>query len=113
MLVYSEIIKNAYNKWHDKGFIFEKRDGKFEPTTFGELIEKGDVLAHKLINDGFTGKNIMIFSRNCPDYFIADLAITAYVGACANINCQLPLESIELIIKKFSLKNLKSGGKIE
>lgn len=100
MLVYSEIIKNAYNKWHDKGFIFEKRDGKFEPTTFGELIEKGDVLAHKLINDGFTGKNIMIFSRNCPDYFIADLAITAYVGACANINCQLPLESIELIIKK-------------
>ncbi len=100
MLVYSEILKNAHAKWHDKGFVFEKKDGKFEPTTFGEMIEKADVLAHKLINDGLQGKNIMIFSRNCADYLTADMAITAYVGACANINCQLPLESVDLIIEK-------------
>ena len=41
MLVYSEIIKNAYNKWHDKGFIFEKRDGKFESTTFRLFVLTG------------------------------------------------------------------------
>ena len=100
MLVFSEVIKNAYEKWKDKDFVFEKVDGEWKGTTFGKLIEDADILAHKLIDEGFKDKNILIFSRNCTDYFVADLAITAYVGACANINCQLPADSVERIINK-------------
>jgi long-subunit acyl-CoA synthetase (AMP-forming) len=104
MLVISEIIKNAYEKWKDKGFVFEKIDGEWKPTTYGQMIERADVLAHKLIDDGLEGKNIMIFSRNCADYLTADLAITAYVGAVANANCQIPLESVERLINKANIE---------
>lgn len=95
----SQIIKNAYEEFGDRNFVYTKRAGKYEPITYKVFIEKADALAHLLIDRGLRDRNIMIIGKNSVDYMIADLAITAYVGACANVNPGLSASAIEQIIE--------------
>lgn len=100
MISVKELIQNAYKKYGKQNFIFTKIEGKYEPITYGEFIEKSDALAHKLLDDGLVGKNIMIIGKNSVEYMMADLAITAYVGASVNTNPKLDLDSVERIVQK-------------
>lgn len=100
MIDVKNLIKTAYEKFGQQNFIFTKHNGKYEPITYGEFIEKSDAFAHKLLDDGLAGKNIVVIGKNSTEYMMADLAITAYVGACVNVNPQLDIDSIERIIKK-------------
>ena len=94
----SEIIKRAYSDFGERNFVFTKRDGVYEPITYKDFIEKSDALAHKLFADGLSGKRIMVIGKNSAEYMMADLAITAYVGACANVNSKIDSESISRIL---------------
>ena len=54
----NEIIKNAYEKWKDKDYIFEKKENEFKAITYGEFIKKVNVLAQELLNKGLKNKKI-------------------------------------------------------
>jgi long-subunit acyl-CoA synthetase (AMP-forming) len=95
-----ELIKSAYEKYGSQNFIYTKIDDVYQPITYGEFIEKSDAFAHKLLDDGLAGKNIMIIGKNSVEYMMADLAITTYVGACVNTNPKLNLEAVERIVQK-------------
>ncbi len=93
-------LQIAYEKWDTKDFVFEKQASEYKGIKYGTFIAKSCTLARKLVDDGLSGKTIMIFAPNSTDYMIVDLAITAYVGICANVNPHLSAESVELIIQK-------------
>ncbi len=103
MLRINEVIKNAYAQFGDRHFVFTKRDGKYEPISYKEFIEKSDALAHFMLGHGLAGRNIMVIGKNSVEYMMADLAITAYVGACVNVNPAVNVESLAKIIEKADL----------
>ena len=99
MVEMNEIIKNAYEKWKDKDYIFEKKENEFKAITYGEFIKKVNVLAQELLNKGLKNKKIIVFGPNSTYYMIADLAILAYVGITVNVNCQTGKDELIQIIK--------------
>ena len=93
-------IQNAYEQFGSRNFVFTKRNGQFESISYAEFIEKSDALAHFMLERGLAGKNIMVIGQNSVEYMMADLAITAYVGACVNVNPAVDAESLARIIEK-------------
>lgn len=83
-----EILLNAYNKWADKDFAVEKKNGALVHTKYGEFLKKVNDVANTLIQMGLKDKNIILICENCVDFCIADLAVTAFVGAIVNVSCQ-------------------------
>lgn len=99
MKTINEIIKNAYEKFGDRNFIFTKHNDEYTPITYKSFLEKSDAFARLLLDDGLSGKNIMVIGKNSVEYMIADLAVTAYIGACANVNYKLDYDSLVQIIE--------------
>lgn len=83
-----EILLNAYNKWADKDFAVEKKNGALVHTKYGEFLKKVNDVANALVQMGLRDKNIILICENCVDFCIADLAVTAFVGAIVNVSCQ-------------------------
>lgn len=106
MLNINEIIKNAYEKWENKEYIFEKKNNEFEAIKYGEFIKKVNSLANELLNRGLKDKKIMIFGENSTYYMIADLAVLAYVGISVNINCQTGKEELIKTIKLLGIDTI-------
>lgn len=103
MIKIDNIIKNAYEKWADKDYIFEKKDDEFKAIKLGEFIKKVNSFAHELLSKGLKDKRIIIFGPNSTYYMIADLAVLAYVGTCVNVNCQTGKEELIEIIKALKI----------
>jgi long-chain acyl-CoA synthetase len=62
----------------DQPFLWAKRDGKWQPTTWAEAAEKVASLASALKRIGLApGETVMLVSENRPEWCIADLAIMA------------------------------------
>ena len=70
----NNIIKEAYNKWENKEYIFEKINNEYKSITYGDFIKSSTDLAKKLISYGFKDKKIIIYGKNSTDYMISDLA---------------------------------------
>ncbi len=80
------IIKRDYNNWYKDNYIYEKKDDKYEPITFGRFIENSLSKADYLLKRGYKNKNIMIISENSIKLMELDLAITFYVGVCSIVS---------------------------
>ena len=106
MIKINEIIKNAYEKWADKDYTFEKNNEEFKAIKYGDFIKKVNSLAHVLLNKGLKDKKIIVFGSNSTYYMIADLAILGYVGTCVNINCQTGKEELIRIIKNLEIDTI-------
>ncbi len=106
MININEVIKNDYEKWNEKDYIYEKVNNEFKAIKFGSFIRKVNSLAHELINRGLKDKKIIVFGPNSTYYMITDLAILAYVGTCVNINCQTGKEELLKIIDKLSIDTI-------
>ena len=106
MIKINEIIKNAYEKWGDKDYTFEKNNEEFKAIKYGDFIKKVNSLAHVLLNKGLKDKKIIVFGPNSTYYMIADLAILGYVGTCVNINCQTGKEELIRIIKNLEIDTI-------
>lgn len=104
MISINETIENAYEKWKNKDYIFEKKDNEFKAIKFGEFLRKVNSLAHELIRSGLKDQKIIVFGPNSIYYMITDLAILAYVGTCVNINCQTGKEELLKIIDKLGIE---------
>lgn len=106
MINISEKIKEVYNRWEDKDYIFEKQNGEYKAIKYGEFIKKVNSLARALLDKGLKDKKIIVFGPNSTYYMITDLAILAYVGICVNINCQTGKDEIVKVIKKLEIDTI-------
>ena len=52
MVKINAIIKNAYQNWKNKDYIFEKQNNEFKAIKYGDFIEKVNALAYELIDKG-------------------------------------------------------------
>ena len=99
----NNIIKEAYNKWENKEYIFEKINNEYKSITYGDFIKRSTDLAKKLISYGLKDKKIIIYGKNSTDYMISDLAVLAYVGISVNINFQTTENELKEIIKTMEI----------
>lgn len=106
MIKINEIIKNAYEKWEKKDFIFEKQNEKYNSIKYGEFIKKVNLLAQELLNRGLKDKKIVIFGPNSIYYMITDLAVLSYVGTSVNINCQTGKDELIKIVKALEISTI-------
>lgn len=82
-----EYIEEDMIKWENSPYIYVKKDGKFEPRTFGEVMDDVRCLARALASEGVRG-NVMLYSRNSYEWMVADLAVMGYVGVCVPIDSE-------------------------
>ncbi len=75
-----KFIKSAYEKWKDRPYLHQKCGDSEVTETFGSFIEKAESLSAYLINKGFYGKKIGIFSPNSIGLMIIDIAVMNHVG---------------------------------
>ena len=86
MIKIEEILKNDYEKWKNREYIFEKKNEKYESITFGNFIENVVYLADYLIDKNLKNKKIVIFSENSINWMISDIAIMSYVGESVTVS---------------------------
>lgn len=81
-----EVLENAYQKWGNNPFIYEKKDDVFVPCTFKEFIESVFYLSKGLDELGLNNSKFMLFSENSLNYLLCDTAITGVVGISINVD---------------------------
>ena len=96
-------MKNAYEKWAEKEYIFEKKNNEYQAITYGEFLKKVNCIAHELIKMGLEDKRIIVFGPNSIDYMMTDLAVFSYVGTSVNVNCQTEKEELIKIVKALQI----------
>lgn len=99
----NNIIKEAYKKWENKEYVYEKINNEYKSITYGEFIKRTTDLAKKLIDLGLKDKRIIIFGKNSIDYMVSDLAVLAYVGISVNINAQTTEYELQEILKTMEI----------
>jgi long-chain acyl-CoA synthetase len=73
-----EMLFRQTERLADKPFLWHKRDGSFQPLSYGEVGEKTRSLARALIELGVAGGDrVVLVAENRPEWLIADLAIMA------------------------------------
>lgn len=98
MIKIEEILKEAYFKWKDREYVFEKKDEEYESITFGNFIENSVYLADYLIGKNLRNKKIIIFSENSIDWMISDVAIMSYVGESVTVSEEWKYEELQEIL---------------
>ena len=101
---FNELLKQDYEKWKDREYIFEKENGEFKGKTFGKFIEDVYSLSNYLISNNLENEKIFIFGDNSYKLMVADLSVTAFVGISVVINKDLKEDSIIKMIKDTNAK---------
>lgn len=104
-----KILRSDYEKWKDNEYLHEMVDGKYQAVTFGEFIEKVNYLATYLINKGYKGKNIGIYSPNSINWMIADVAIMNYIGIAVGLSKDWVGDNLNYAIGKCDIECLLYG----
>ena len=101
-----KFLREDYEKWNKREYLFEMKDGKYEGITFGEFIEKVNYLASYFIANGYKDKNIGIYSPNSLAWMIADVAIMNYVGLSIGLSKDWKDDNLDYSIKKCDIECL-------
>ncbi len=109
----NNIIQSAYEKWKEREYVFEKREGVYQSITYGDFIAKVTGLATALINNGLKDKKIMVIGPNSIYYMITDLAVLAYVGTTVNVNFQTGKEELVSIVKSLGIDAIIYDERLE
>ena len=72
MKTINEYLKDDYEKWYNKEYIWIKKEGKYIPKTFGNFIDNVQSVSKALINRGFKNKKSIIFSENSYEWMVLD-----------------------------------------
>ncbi len=98
------VLKNAYKKWQNKPFVYEKNLEKYEYITFGEFIEHAVYFAEALLDSGLTDENILVIGKNSIKWMIADVAIASFVGSSTGLGANSDYKKVESVIDKLKPK---------
>lgn len=86
-----QLFDESVAKYRDKSFLWEKKDTKFEPLTYGQTKEQVYKLASGLMNLGIKPSDkVALLSEGCNDWIISELAIL-HLGA-VNVPLSVKLE---------------------
>ena len=72
------IIKNNSKKFKDKDYIFEKKDGKYQPHSYNEFCQDVLKVAALLQKTHKKDDRIVICANNSYKYMVVDAAIMGY-----------------------------------
>lgn len=98
-----EIIKEDYEKWGNRPFIYEKKEKEFVPITFQKFIENTLFLANALLKRGHQNQKILLYGENSIPWMITDIALLGYVGVSVTVNKEWKEEELSSIIQKLDI----------
>ena len=98
-----KVLREDYEKWGSRNYLYEKKDGVFVPITFAGFIEKVNYLAAYLNARGLYGKNIGIYGPNSIEWMISDVSIMCYVGCSVGFNKDWSYDNVVYSIDKSEL----------
>ena len=93
-------LRRDYEQWADRPYLHEKKKGTERVLTFGEFIGQVNAFAAYLLQCGYAGKNIGIFSPNSLEWMVADIAVMNYVGVSAGFNKDWNYENMVYALQK-------------
>ncbi len=99
-------LQQAYEKWGERDYLFEKKNDVFSPVTFASFIEQVNWLGTYLTRKGFQDQNIGIYGPNSVEWMIADIAIMCYVGCSVGLSKDWSYDNVVYAIKKCELSCL-------
>lgn len=82
----SEYLEADYQKWGNRPYISCYKDGAYLSKSFCEVIDDIRNMAKELVQQGYRGKNIMIYSENSYEWMVLYLSIMGYVGTCIPVD---------------------------
>lgn len=103
MKTINEYLKDDYEKWYNKEYIWIKKEGKYIPKTFGNFIDNVQSVSKALINRGFKNKKSIIFSENSYEWMVLDLSLMGYVGVCIPIDKEWTSHDIQNVLKSVDI----------
>lgn len=98
-----QFLREDYEKWGSRNYLYEKKEGIFVPVTFACFIEKVNYLAAYLMAKGFAGKNIGIYGPNSIEWMISDVSVMCYVGCSVGFNKDWSYDNVVYSIDKSEL----------
>lgn len=98
------LLNRGSEKFKNRGYIYEKHNGKYVEKTFSDFTCDVLSFATFLNNKGLTKKNIALYGPNSYNYMVADIAIMGYVGVCVSISKEWKTYDIENVFKKTDIK---------
>lgn len=96
----NDYLRKDYRQWKERPYLYETKDGTEQMETFGSFIEKTVWLAHYLLEKGWGGKNIGIFSPNSIRWMIADIAVMNYVGISVGFSKEWTYDNVAYALQK-------------
>ena len=99
-------LREDYEKWGARNYLFEKKEDSFEPVTFAAFIEDVNYFAEYLLMKGFAEKSIGIYGPNSIEWMISDIAIMCYVGCGVGFNKDWSYDNVVYSIKKSEISCL-------
>ena len=96
---FEKVLRENKEKWENREYIFEKKNGVYEAVTYGAFIDKTRAFAKYMLNEGYQGKNILLYGANCINLMVADLAVLHYVGTGVCVSKEWKYDDIYRAIK--------------
>jgi long-chain acyl-CoA synthetase len=110
----AHIINNRVKKYGDKEVFRFKKDDNYESITWNQFKYKLDCVAEFLISEGIkTADNIGIYSPNCPEWTICDIAILSARAVVVPIYATSTYNQLEYISKETKMKIIFVGDEIQ
>ena len=100
---FHEFMRNDYEKWEDLTHMSEIRNGHIVSVTFGEYIRNVNYLSAYLIEKGYKGANIGIYSPNSIAWMTIDAAVMTYVGLSVGISKDWKADELDDAIGRFDI----------
>ena len=100
-----EFLKRDYEKWSDRPYLHHE-GGNIKEKTFGEFIEDVNYVARYLVDSGFKGSNIGIYSPNSIEWMTIDAAVMNYVGISAGFPREWNENDVRYGLKKCDIRCL-------
>lgn len=111
--VLNDYLKQDLAKWGPRPYLHEMVDGAYNTLTFAEFISNVDQFAAYLIDKGYKGKNIGIYSPNSIAWCIFDISVMNYVGMSVGLSKEWTADNLEYAIGKCDIVCLFYGKALE
>ena len=100
-----EVLRRDYEDWGDRPYLHHE-GGILKDKTFGEFITDVNYVAKYLVDQGFSGSNIGIYSPNSIEWMTIDIAVMNYVGVSAGFSKEWNDKDVSYALKKCDIKAL-------
>lgn len=93
-----DLLERSCRKFPENVYLWEKREGRYQATTYLETRKQAKFVAAGLIANGFrTGERVALLSEGCNDWIFGELGIL-YAGG-VNVPLSIKLTARELIFR--------------